>query len=89
MTEEQALAVFRKLDPLDAALRRQHLLGANDPYDYVVVVDAAPLSAEDIIGLIRAANAGGLEAVVDSERGDPIFVIDTPEPPVVPAVVPK
>jgi hypothetical protein len=89
MTEERALAIFRKLDPFDGSLRRTHLLGANDPYDYDVVVDARPLSAEDIITLIRAANADGLEVIVDAERGDPIFVVDEPEPPVTPAVVPK
>lgn len=89
MTEEQALAIFRRLDPFDGALRRSHLLGANDPYDYDVVVDARPLSAEDIITLIRAASADGLEAIVDTEGGDPIFVIDAPEPQVIPAVVAK
>lgn len=89
MTEEQALAIFRRLDPCDAALRRNHLLGANDPYDYDVIVDARPLSAEDIITLIRAASTEGLEVIVDTEGGDPVFVIDEPEPAVIPAVVPK
>lgn len=89
MTEEKAIAFFRGIDPFDASLRRTHLLGAHDPYDYDVVVDARPLAAPQIIELIRTASSQGLEAIVDTERGEPIFVIDAPEPAPVPAVVPK
>lgn len=89
MTEEKAIEFFRAIDPLDGSLRRSHPLGAHDPYDYDVVVDARPLSAPQIIDVIRTASAQGLEATVDTERGVPIFVIDSPEPSPIPAVAPK
>lgn len=88
MTEEQALEIFREIDPLDGALRRAHFPGANDPFDFDVVLDANPLSAAQVIEVIRAATAKGMEVTVDSECDRAILVIDTPEPPVTPAVVP-
>lgn len=80
MTEEQALAIFRELDPLDGALRRSHFLGANDPYEFDVAIDAQPLEAPQVIDVIRKATASGLEVTVETECDRPILVIDVPEP---------
>jgi O-succinylbenzoate synthase len=89
MSEEQAIEFFRAIDPVDADLQRLHTLGVKDPYDYKVIVPALMLSAAQVIELIRKASAHNLEAIVSSQRGEPVFVVDKPERPVVPAVVPK
>lgn len=89
MTEEQALSIFRALDPLDGELRRFHFLGANDPYQFDVTLDASPLRAEQIIDVIRQANGQGMKVTVEAEGERPILVIDIPEPDPVHPAAPK
>jgi hypothetical protein len=99
MTEEQALKVFRELgeyEPLrggsiDASLRRMSRLGPSDPDEFDVVMGASHIGSELFkrIQGIAEANGCGFTIEGEVENGPPKLVIDTPEPPVVPAVVPK
>jgi hypothetical protein len=80
MTEEQALAIFKELDPLDGALRRSHMLGAEDPYEFDVALEGNPLKAIQIIEVIRKANAVGLEVTLEAEGERALLIVDSPMP---------
>lgn len=89
MTEEQALEIFRELDPLDAELRRAHFLGASDPHEFDVIIEANPLTGDQIIDIIRKSSGKGMEVTVDSFGDRAVLVVDVSEPPPIPAVRPK